>query len=220
MYEFNLAVVLNYIAELGPAIGLTILLTLLTTVLSTIIGIVGALARTARFRTVRFAAAAYVEVFRNVPLIVVLFVVFFGLAQIGLRLNGFVSAVVALTANAGAYLTEVFRGGLLAVPTGQRESALAQGMRYHQLQWYVILPQVVRNVLPAYGNISVGILLGSSLASVIGVRDVSFWMLNTGAATFRYMETFLAAALVYFVLVQALTFARVLIGRWLFARHD
>src|SRR5204863_1312923 len=138
----------------------------------------------------RFAATLYTEVLRNVPLLVVVFVVFFGLAQIGLRLSGFTSVLVSLVANASAYMSEVFRGGLLSIPTGQREAALAQGMRYHQLQWYVILPQVMRNVFPAYGNICVGILLGSSLASVVGVHDLSFWMFNTGAATFRYMETF------------------------------
>jgi polar amino acid transport system permease protein len=220
MYQFNLGVLASYLPGIVPAVAMTLALTLLTTCFSTMIGIIAALMRTSHMWSLRVVAAAYVEVFRNIPLIVVVFVVFFGLAQIGLRLNGFTSASVALVANASAYMTEVFRGGLLGIPIGQREAALSQGMRYHQVQWYVILPQVVRHVYPAYGNICVGILLGSSLASVIGVPDLSFWMLDTGAATFRYMETFLVAAAVYVVLTQTLTLGRVLLGRWLFRARD
>ena len=217
MYQFDIGAVAHYFGGIPAAVGVTLGLTLLATAFSTVIGIVGALSRTSPSRILRFAAALYTEVLRNVPLLVVVFVVFFGLAQVGLRLSGFTSVLVALVANASAYMSEVFRGGLLSIPGGQREAALAQGMRYHQMQWYVILPQVIRNVFPAYGNICVGILLGSSLASVVGVHDLSFWMLDTGAETFRYMESFLVSAAIYVVLVQALTFGRAMAGRWLFA---
>jgi polar amino acid transport system permease protein len=220
MYQFDIGAVAHYFGGIPAAVGVTLALTLLATAFSTAIGIFGALSRTSPFRILRFAAALYTEVLRNVPLLVVVFVVFFGLSQIGLRLSGFTSVLVALVANASAYMSEVFRGGLLSIPSGQREAALAQGMRYHQMQWYVILPQVIRNVFPAYGNICVGILLGSSLASVVGVHDLSFWMLDTGAETFRYMESFLVSAGVYVVLVQAVTFGRSIAGRWLFARPD
>jgi polar amino acid transport system permease protein len=220
MYQFNIGAVAHYFGGIPSAVVVTLALTVLATLFSTIIGIFGALCRTSPYSILRFAATTYTEVLRNVPLLVVVFVVFFGLAQIGLRLSGFTSVLVSLVANASAYMSEVFRGGLLSIPTGQREAALAQGMRYHQLQWYVILPQVMRNVFPAYGNICVGILLGSSLASVVGVHDLSFWMFNTGAATFRYMETFLVSAGIYVILVQTVTVGRAMAGRLLFARSD
>jgi polar amino acid transport system permease protein len=219
MYRFDLAVIAKYLGGLGPAVAMTLTLTLITLILSTMLGVLLALARTSRSQLLRFLAGAYTEVLRNVPLIVVVFFVYFGLSQLGVRLSGRSSVLVALVANATAYMTEVIRGGLLSIPRGQVEAAAAQGMRYHQVQRYVVLPQVLRNVFAAYGNICVGILLGTSLAAVIGVHDLSYWMLDTGAASFRYMETFLVAAAVYFVLVQAVTFARVLAGRWLFGRR-
>ncbi|MGE0240558.1 MAG: amino acid ABC transporter permease, partial [Parvibaculaceae bacterium] len=145
------------------------------------------------------------------------YLVFFGLPQLGLRFDGTWSVLIALGANATAYMIEVFRSGLLSIPSGQYHAAEAQGMRYHQVQLFVILPQVIRNVYESYGNICVGILLGSSLASVVSVNDLSHWMFQTGSDTFRYMETFLVCAGIYVVLAQLITGLRALLRRHLFA---
>jgi polar amino acid transport system permease protein len=139
--------------------------------------------------------------------------VFFGLAQMGLLVDGFNSALIALTLNAGAYMTEIFRGGLVAVPRGQYEAARSQGMTAVQLYRYIVFPQVFRIIYAPLGNLFIGIVIGSSLASVIGVEDLATWMHLVGDQSFRYLEVFLVAALVYVGLAQGINVGRIATGR-------
>lgn len=216
MYEFEIAVVARYFDKIPTALWVTIYLTAIAIAVSTVLGLLGALGRTSRSRLLRLAITAFTEFFRNVPLVVIIYLVFFGLPQVGLRFNNTLSVLIALVVNGTAFMIEVFRGGLLSIPSGQYQAAQAQGMRYHQMQILVILPQLIRNVYASYGNICVGILLGSSLASVISVNDLSHWMFQTGSDTFRYMEAFFVCAAIYFGLAQALNLLRELVRRLLF----
>ena len=187
--------------------------------LSGVLGVPGALARRSCWRAVRFLMGAYVEVLRNVPLLVVLYIVFFSLPHLGLRLNGFMSALVALTLNSTAYMTEIFRAGLIAVPRGQHEAAASQGMTRFEAFRLVVFPQVLRVVYGPLGNQLIGIVLGSSLASVVTVAEITSWMGTAGSATFRYFEIFVVAGGVYLVICQAINLARVVVGRMLFGRQ-
>src|SRR5215510_10913330 len=144
MYQFSLRAISSYFGLLPGAIVVTLWLSLLTIVLSTVVGIIGVLCRVSRLWALRFVGTVYVEVLRNIPLLVVIYLVFFGLAQVGLLVDGFNSALIALTLNAGAYMTEIFRGGLVAIPRGQYEAARSQGMTGTQLYRYVVFPQVFR----------------------------------------------------------------------------
>jgi His/Glu/Gln/Arg/opine family amino acid ABC transporter permease subunit len=218
MYEFNLAGLLPYIDPLPRAILSTLWLSALAIVLSILVGLLGALCRVSTSLILRFLGAAYVEVLRNIPLLVVIYLIFFGLAQIGLRIDGFNSALIALTLNAGAYMTEIFRGGLMAIPRGQYEAARSQGMTGLQLYRYVVFPQVFRIIYAPLGNLIIGIVLGSSLASVIGVEEVTTWMRRAGDETFRYMESFFAVGVIYLVLAQTINVGRILTGRLLLSR--
>ena len=215
MYEISFRAISSYFAPLPQALLMTLWLSLLTILFSTLVGLAGALCRTSGVRGLRVLGAAYVEVLRNIPLLVVIYLVFFGLAQVGLLVDGFDSALIALTLNAGAYMTEIFRGGLVAIPRGQYEAARSQGMTGVQLYRYVVFPQVFRIIYAPLGNLFIGVIIGSSLASVIGVEEVSTWMHMVGDQSFRYIETFLVSALVYLVLAQAVNVGRISAGRLL-----
>lgn len=213
MYELSFRAISSYLWLLPQALLGTVRLSLLTICFSMIVGLAGALCRTSRLRPVRALGTAYVEVLRNIPLLVVIYLVFFGLAQVGLHLDGFQSALAALTMNAGAYMTEIFRGGLAAIARGQYEAARSQGMTAGQLYRYVVFPQVFRIIYAPLGNLLIGIVLGSSLASVIGVEEVTNWMHLAGNESYRYLEIFFVAGLVYLVLAQAINVARIVTGR-------
>ena len=203
MYEFSLRAISSYFELLPGAVVVTLWLSILTILLSTVVGVVGVLCRVSRLLLLRFVGTAYVEVLRNIPLLVVIYLVFFGLAQLGLLVNGFNSALIALTLNAGAYMTEIFRGGLVAIPRGQYEAARSQGMTAVQLYRHIVFPQVFRIVYAPLGNLFIG----------IGVEELATWMHLVGDQSFRYLEVFVVAALVYIGLAQGINVARLATGR-------
>jgi polar amino acid transport system permease protein len=215
MYQFNLNAMWGYIDVLPSAIGVTLLLSLEAIVLSMIVGMVGALCRQSSHIIPRFAAAAYLEVFRNIPVLVLVYIVFFGMAQIGLRIGNYYSALIALTLNSSAYMIEIFRSGLIAIPQGQYLAAQSQGMTKIQLHRYVVIPQVFRVVYPPLGNQFVAVVIGSSLAAVIGVQELGNWMFSVGNDTFRYMESFFVAGIIYVLLAQVINACRLIVGRLL-----
>jgi His/Glu/Gln/Arg/opine family amino acid ABC transporter permease subunit len=215
MYHFSLRAIGQFFGQLPVAIATTLWLSLLTILLSSAIGVIGALCRRSHSLILRFLSTAYVEVLRNIPLLVVIYLVYFGLAQVCLRINNFNSMLIALTLNAGAYMTEIVRAGLIATPRGQYVAGLSQGMSDLQLYRYVILPQVVRVIYAPLGNLFIGIIIGSSLSAVIGVEDLANWMFQVGNASFRYMESFLVAGVIYVALAQGVNVGRVMIGRLL-----
>lgn len=204
MYQFTPAAILGYATLLPPAIARTLILTFLVLALAAPIGLVLAQARRGRNRSAAAIARAWVELFRNIPLLVLLYTCYFGLAQIGLRLGNEAAALLALTLNASAYLGEIIRAGYAAIPPGQAEAARALGLGRLATERHVLLPQAFAASLPALCNQAIGVLLGSSVAAIIGVHELADWMLATGSSSFRYMEAFLLAALVYIALCQCL----------------
>ena len=215
-YIFNLRAITPYLGDLVSAAVATITVSLATMVLSLALGMVFAVGRQSRHRVIRFLATAYVEFFRNTPLLVVLYFTYFMIPTIGLRLSSFQSALLAMTLHAGAYMTQILRAGLIAVPHGQYEAGHAQGMSRWQILRHVVMPQVFRTIYAPLGNQFIAIILASSLTSAIAVNEIASWMQTAGAASFRYFETFLVAALVYLLLSQMVNVARIQIGRRLF----
>ena len=207
MYQFQLAAISAYFSALPQAIGTTLEITVVSIGLSTPLAVVLAKGRMSQRWPLALVARAYVELFRNVPLLVLLYVFFFGLAQAGLHLSNYWATIAALSVNSAAYCAEIFRSGYSAIPNGQREAARALGLRALPTEWCVLLPQVIRVITPAYANQCIGVLIGSSIAAVIGVSDLSNWMLVTGSESFRYMESFLVAAVIYIILCQVVAVA-------------
>jgi len=193
-----------YMGTLLDALRVTLEISVLAVICSLPIGLGLAFLRTSRHLALRIPAAIYVEVLRNVPLLVIIYILFYGLPGYGLTLGAFTSGIAALTLNGSAYLTEVFRGGLIAIPRGQFEAARSLGLPQRHVLGSVVIPQLFRITFPALGNQVVGLILGSALVSVIGINELTHVSYVIGSRTFRYFEVFVVAGVLYLVAVQVL----------------
>ena len=204
LYDFNLRVLVPYLPALGWGAVYTLEISALAILISLPLGLLGALMRLSNNRVARAIGAGYVEAVRNVPLLVVLYVLFYALPASGVRLSAFQAGVLGLAINSTAFTIEIFRGGFSAIPAGQYEAARALGLRQWPLMRLVVVPQVFRIVLPSLGNQIVSVVLGSAQASIIGVGELTYQTQSIGSATFRYFELFTIAALFYILCVQVI----------------
>jgi len=140
---------------------------------------------------------AYVEVFRAVPVLTQLFIIYFGLATLGLKLGSITAAVIGLGLNGSAYCAEIFRAGIEAVPRGQSEAARSLGLRRWQIFRLVVLPQAVRMVLPPLTNFSIQLLKNTSVASAVAAPEVMLLARNLVNETFLSPQIYFAVCLVY-----------------------
>jgi polar amino acid transport system permease protein len=203
---------MDYIFHFGPILArwdqflrgaaLTVELAATSMAIGIVIAVLGAVARSFGPRSVRLLVAAYVELIRNTPLLVQLYIVFFVLPPLGLRLSTTQAAVLALSANLGAYAIEIIRAGLEATPRGVIEAALSLGLSRGRIIRHVVLAPALRAIYPALGSQFVLQLLGSSLASAIAAEELTAVGNNIMMQTFRNFEVFLVIGVIYFVLVQ------------------
>jgi His/Glu/Gln/Arg/opine family amino acid ABC transporter permease subunit len=166
-------------------------------VVATLIGLVCAILQRLNMRPVRAAIAIYVDVFRAVPVLTQLFIIYFGLTEIGIRLDPLPAAIVGFGINGGAYLTEVFRSGIESVHQGQMEAAQMLGMTRLAALRSVILPQAMRVVLPPLGNFAIGLLKDTALASAIAAPELMFRARTLVDQTFLATQIFVATAAIY-----------------------
>jgi polar amino acid transport system permease protein/cystine transport system permease protein len=178
----------------------TIEITLTALVFAIVIGLALALVRLARIRMVNFVIAAYVEIFRGTPVLAQLFIIYFGLAYAGFKINAFPAAIIGLGLNGGAVLTEVFRSGLAAIHHGQREAALAVGMTPWASVRYIILPQTWRITLPPLGNYAIALLKDTAVVSAIAAPEIMFQARNLVTSTFETTAIYVLVAALYFCL--------------------
>ena len=182
-------------------LGVSLSALLLSVVFGTLLGVI----RSVGLPVLGALGNAYVELVRGIPLIVLLSVVYYGLPALGLTLGGFPSAVLALGLYSAAYTSEIVRGGLSSVPTGQLEAARSLGLSRVQSLRFVVLPQAWRVALPALGNEFVSLILGSSLASAVTLQELFAAGKYITNATYRQFEVYAVLALVYFLLTFTLT---------------
>lgn len=175
----------------------TIHITIGSFMLAVAIGLVLGLIQTFPARLPKIIIRIYIEVFRGVPVLTQLFVLYFGLAQIGIKLNPIPVAIVGFGLNGGAYLTEVFRAGLQSVHSGQLEAAFMVGMTRMKALRYVVLPQAMRVVLPPLANFAVGLLKDTSLASAVAAPELSFYARNLVTRTYLSGPIYFLVAAVY-----------------------
>lgn len=188
----------------------TVTLSFLTVIFGFILALVLALMRMSNFRPLKFIASAYVEVFRATPLMVQLFLVYYVLlADFSLpvfklfgiiRFERMVPGVIALALNSGAYLSEIIRSGIQSIDLGQTEAARSLGMTPWQNMQYIVLPQAIKNILPAIANEFVTIIKESSICWTIGVQEIMSAVNSIKAATYTCGEALIIAACVYFCL--------------------
>lgn len=185
--------------------GLTVVISGIAMALAMVLGMVAAMVSQVPNAVARGAIAAYVELFRNTPLLIQLFIFYFGLPQIGISLAPFTCGLLALTLYTAAYNVEIFRAGLEAVPKGQHEAAQATGLSPLQEARYVVIPQALRISLPALGNNLISLVKNSSLVSVIGMVELTFMANEISFKSFRSFEAYGVATVLYVILVLGLT---------------
>jgi His/Glu/Gln/Arg/opine family amino acid ABC transporter permease subunit len=172
-----------------------------------VVGLLVALLRMNRSQRIRRLATMYVELFRGTPALVQLFILYFGLTAVGIEFSSFQAAMIGLGLNASAYLSEVYRAGIEAVPKGQFEAAQTIGMtRYKTMRW-VILPQAIRVVLAPIGNVAISLLKDTSVASLIATPDLMLRAQDLSSVYFMPLETYLIVGAMYFVLCFPLSLA-------------
>lgn len=177
--------------------AMTMFLIAVSAVAGTVLSILGAAARRSRHAVLRQLVGGYVELVRNTPFLVQLFFIFFGLPSIGIRLDPVVAAILAMTLNMTAYTTEIVGAGLDAVHKGQREAALALGLKPRQVFFKIVLPQALKVIYPALTSQIVIMMLESAVVSQIAVRELTYEADMLQARTFRAFETYFVVTLVY-----------------------
>jgi His/Glu/Gln/Arg/opine family amino acid ABC transporter permease subunit len=187
----------------------TMALSALGLVLALVLGVIAGTAAVAKFRALRASAATYVELMRNVPLLVHMYFWYAGLAF--LRLPPFACAVLALALYSGAYVAEIVRAGIGAVSRGQRLAALALGLTPTQTLRYVIYPQALRIVTPSLASVFSQLIKDSSLASVITVAEMTYQASAIEGQTFRTFEVYITISFLYLVLVSAVSWGLLLV---------
>jgi polar amino acid transport system permease protein len=194
---------------LARGIGGTVELGLLVMVLGTLLGLAVGLLRTAR-GPLYGAATVFVELFRDVPLILQIFFIFFGLPSLGIRLNAFVAAAVAMTFFAAANAAEIVRGAIQSIPRGQTEGARALGLSAAQGMRYVILPQTLRRMIPPMMGLFTTLIKDTSLAAIVNVFELTTASRQIIERTLASFEIWITAAAIYFLICYPLS---VLTGR-------
>lgn len=195
----------EYVPELLEGLQKTIAFTVVGFFAAVVVGMVFAVMRLASFAPMRVMAGAYTETFKNLPLITWIFILYFGLAQLDVRLSTFQAGSMALALFYGAYLSEIFRGGLQSVPPGQREAALTSGLTPLKTFRYVTLPQAVRVALPGTSTMLVDLLKGTSLMVAIGGGELMTEGTLIASDTFQALEVYLGIGLIYLAMCYPLS---------------
>jgi len=217
-YVFHFSDVWEARNELAWGALLTVELSALAMVLSLFLAVIGAFARVSGPKPVRVAIGAYVEAIRNTPFLVQIFMLYFGLPTLGIRLDANQGALIALVLNGSAYTIEIVRAGIESIGHGQTEAALAIGLHRFQVFRLVILPQALRAVVPPLGSQFILLMLNSSIVSVISADELTAVAQDVQSRTFRPFETFIVVTLIYLVLSLLFTGTFASIERLAFGR--
>lgn len=194
----------NIFKFLIPAIPATLKITFFSFCFASILGLLTAISRLSSSPFLRYPAKIYIDIVRGVPLLVQIFFIYFGLGKI-LSLDRFVAGVVAISLCYAAYLAEVFRAGIQAIPKGQTEAALSLGMTKFQLWRYIIIPQTIRLIAPPLVNDFISCLKDSSLVSIIGLRELTRAGTEYYSQYFVDFQTWFIVGVIYLVITLSLT---------------
>ncbi len=196
--------------------GMTLFIALIGTIIGAAIGLFAGVIRTIPvpergfkkviLKIINIILSIYIEFFRGTPMIVQAMVIYYGSAMaFNIDMNPLLAAVIVVSINTGAYMAEIVRGGVVSIEKGQFEAAQAIGMNHFQAMWNVVLPQVIRNILPATGNQFVINIKDTSVLNVISVSELYFLTKSVAGNNFRYFESFFVACLIYFVMTFIVT---------------
>jgi His/Glu/Gln/Arg/opine family amino acid ABC transporter permease subunit len=200
-FEFNFRVIWDNLDEFGLAVRMTLVLSAVAMLVALVLGLIVALLRISKSRVLSALARAYVNFFQGAPQYILVFWVYYGLAMLlGVNFKPFTAGVISLSTQNGGFLAEVYRSGIEAIGRGQREAAIAMGLTTAQSYRYIILPQAIRIILPALGNVWIAMIKDSSLISVIGVMEIMRTAYMNSNDYFRPFEFYSLAAVLYIAL--------------------
>ena len=186
--------------------GVTIQITALSVGFGLVIGVSMGMARLSKLWVIRSFAAVYVDFIRGTPLLVQIFLIYFALPIIiGQRIDPFIAAITACSINSGAYVAEIFRGGIQSIDKGQMEAGRSLGMTWWQTMRFIILPQAFKRVIPPLGNEFIAMLKDSSLVSVIGFEELTRRGQLIIARTYGSFEIWLTVAFIYLVMTLSIS---------------
>lgn len=188
---------MDIIPELLQGARVTVELTVVSVAIGTLIGLVVGVCRVSHLKILNVPAALYVEILRGTPLLVQVMIVYYGLPNMGVNLGQMPSGILALSLNSGAYVAEIFKAGIKSIKKGQSEASSSLGMTYGQTMRFVILPQAVRNILPALGNEFIALIKDSSLVSVIAIEELLRRGMIVYSRTYNAWTPLLGVALFY-----------------------
>ena len=201
MFDLKLSILEEYTPFFLSGAILTVKLSVIAIAAGFFLGLLLALARLSSRKWLSIPAVCFIEGIRGTPLLLQILITYFGIIPLLMKKpDGVLAAVLALSINAGAYIAETIRGGILATDPGQMEAASALGLTHWQSMRWVILPQAVRSVIPALGNSFVSLIKDSSLTSVIATPELMYWANAANAQYYRVWETFITTALIYLFL--------------------
>ncbi|MBM7693225.1 polar amino acid transport system permease protein [Peribacillus deserti] len=202
---------LPYILE---GIYITLQVVALAALLGFALGIILSLFKISSIKPLNWLADFYTSIFRGTPLVLQLMLIYFGSPQVfGIQIEPFTAAFLSFGLNSAAYISEIIRAGILAVDKGQKEAAVALGVPYRKMMTDIILPQAMKNILPALMNEMITLTKESAVVTIIGLNDIMRRAYIVGGQSYRFFEPILIAGLVYYVLVMILTIAGKLVER-------
>ncbi len=207
---------ISWLAILAGGLVVTIELVTFTTLFTVALSVVLAICSVSPWRPVRLLVSLYADLFRSIPLLALLFFLYYGLGRVAVQfgVSGFWLVVAGLTLSESAYLGEIYRGGLLAIPHTQWEAAASLGLGWPSTIRYVVLPQALPPAVPSTLNMLISIIKNSSLASLVAVGEVTLVATILVSQTFEPMQVYLVLALLYLVLIAPIS----LVSRWLEGR--
>ena len=217
---FDLHVLASNWQSFALGLGGTLLICALALPVGFATGICLAVAASRYGRVIRGTIRAYVEVIRNVPFLVQVFLLYFALPAVGIKLDPPTAGIIALIMYAAAYFAEIVRGAIEAIPAGQTEAAAALGLTFQQSFQWVLLPQSLGYLLPAGTNLAITLVKESAILSVITVRELTFMSQDVIGRTFAPAEVFTLLALLYWLLTKLLTMATGRLERMLWTQRS
>ncbi len=195
-----------YIGIFLQGLGMTILLAVLSVILGSLLGLIPAFMRLSKNKVLKYSATAYVEIIRGTPLLVQVLLIYSFVQMpvtlfIGIDLSSFIPGMLALLINSSAYVSEVIRGGILSVDRGQKEAALSLGLSDAQTMKRIVLPQAIKNIIPALGNEFVTMIKETSIFMYLGIAELMYSAVIVRSQTYLVKEAYIIVAILYFALI-------------------
>lgn len=184
---------------------LTLFLAFFTVLFGSILGLLLSLMKLSNSKILKAISSTYIEFVRGTPILVQLYIVYYGLPSLGIEFPDVLAGIITLSLNSAAYVAEIIRAGISAVDKGQMEAARSLGMSNGQAMRHIIIPQAFKNILPALGNEFIVVVKESSIVSVIGIHELMYNADTVRGNTFRPFEPLIIAALLYFVMTFTLS---------------